>query len=345
MSKYYLKSLCIAFGVLIAGCGESNTQQSGQPVTQAGEAGNIAPAALTEITIAQFGQVFLYLPLYVANDKGFFAEEGLDVTIVSTGGDDRTFAAVSSGSAQLGVADPAFVAIAAEQGLEGKVIASIVNGVTFWGVTYDQTIPQISEVNDFASKRIAVYTAPSTNYTVMKDILDNAEGGAVAGEIVQGAFGSLIAMLKAGQADIAMELEPVASIAVADGARIVYSMVDSFGDFAFTGLTATTDYLQSSPEVAQAAINGISRAMEYIYSDFDGALEVAVNEFPEVDESSLRNALQRLTSEGVIPRTPILTEEAWDKAIQLRKDVGDITGEGSYAANVDMTFAQRATTQ
>ena len=89
---------------------------------------------LTKIKVAQFADVFLYMPLYIAKDKGFFEQQGLDVEIVSTGGDDKTYAAVIGGDAQFGIADPTFVAIARTKGQGGQVVASIVNGVPFWGV-------------------------------------------------------------------------------------------------------------------------------------------------------------------------------------------------------------------
>ncbi|MBA4027179.1 MAG: hypothetical protein C0473_02955, partial [Cyanobacteria bacterium DS3.002] len=79
------------------------------------------PAKAKPITIAQFGHVFLYMPLYVAVRKGFFKEEGLDVRLVSTGGDEKTFTAVITGNAQFGVSDPTFTAIARERGQGGKV--------------------------------------------------------------------------------------------------------------------------------------------------------------------------------------------------------------------------------
>ncbi len=40
---------------------------------------------LRRITIAQFGDFFLYAPLYIAVDDGFFRQHGLDVSIVNTG--------------------------------------------------------------------------------------------------------------------------------------------------------------------------------------------------------------------------------------------------------------------
>jgi NitT/TauT family transport system substrate-binding protein len=298
--------------------------------------------ASEKITIAQFGHVFLYLPLYIAERQGFFDDQGLDVTLVSTGGDEKTFAAVASGSAQFGVADPTFVAIARQQGQGGQVVASLVNGVTFWGVTFNEDIEPITSPEGFAGLRIATYTAPSTNYSVMRSILDNAPEGPVSARIVEGAFGSLLSMLKADQADIAMELEPVASIAAADGAQVVYSMVEAFGEFAFTGLAVSDEYLNESPETIQKVVNALQEAINFAYSDVEGALAVAVAEFPEVDPKVLESALKRLLDEGTIPRRLVLSREAWEKAISVRKQNGDLKQGGAYEDNVNMHFAEKA---
>ncbi len=75
-----------------------------------------AGTAKEKMTIAQAGDFFLYAPLYVALDSGIFEQEGLDAAITTTGGDDKTWAAVVSGSAQFGVADPTFVAVSTERG-------------------------------------------------------------------------------------------------------------------------------------------------------------------------------------------------------------------------------------
>lgn len=71
------------------------------------------PAQRRKITIAQAGDFFLYAPLYIAIDAGLFSKRGLDVSLVSTGGDEKTWAAVVSNSASFGVADPTFVAVSA----------------------------------------------------------------------------------------------------------------------------------------------------------------------------------------------------------------------------------------
>lgn len=320
--------LPILSAVLLSACGKSE-----EPKT--------APQK-EKVTFAQFGHVFLYLPLYVAKSKGYFDELGLDVSLVSTGGDEKTFAAVASGSAQYGVADPVFTAIAREQGKGGKVIASLVNGVPFWGVAFVRDVKDISAPTDFAGMRIATYPSPSTNYAVMSDTLQNA-GKPVKATIVQGAFGSLLAMLKSGQADVAMELEPVTSIAVADGGKVVYSAARQFGDFAFTGITVSDDYLAKNPKQVQSVVNALAKAIAFVRNDFEGALAVAKSEFNDVPEPVLRSALKRVLDDNVIPRSVVLDERAWSKSVDIRKKLGEIKGSATYAENVDMRFAQQAT--
>lgn len=294
------------------------------------------------VTIAQFGHMFLYLPLYVAQVNGYFTNEGLDVKIISTGGDEKTFAAVVSDNAQFGVADPTFSAIAKERGNGGWVVASLVNGVPFWGIAFRDDIKPVNDAKSFKGLRIACYAAPSTSYTVTKKLLLN-NGKPVDAKIVQGSpTGSIVAMLRANQADIALELEPAASIAVNQGAHIVCSLQKQFGDFAITGLTVTERFRANNRQTVQAVVNALARAMQFIHKDFDGTVRIAKMEFPEVDEKTLRLALRRMLDEGTIPASPNMTEQAWRKAISLRQETGDLKGEGAYEQNVDMTFAKAA---
>ncbi len=214
-----------------------------------------------QITIAQYGHIFLYMPLYVAVDKGFFKEQGLDVKLVSTGGDEKTFTAVASGNAQFGVSDPTFVAIARQRGQGGKVVAGIVRRVPFSIITFKDNIKKVNKPSDFSGYRIATLPAPSTCYAVITKILQN-DGKPVKAKLVQGAYGTLPALLKANQADMAMEFEPNVSTLTKQGARILYSTTGYFGDAAFTGLMVSEGYMKDHKSEIQAAVNAISKAMK-----------------------------------------------------------------------------------
>ncbi|MBZ0188150.1 MAG: ABC transporter substrate-binding protein, partial [Candidatus Obscuribacterales bacterium] len=207
----------------------------------------------------------------------------------------------------------------------------------FWVVSLKQQIKPFERPTGFAGYKVATYSAPSTSYAVMKKILQN-DGNQIDAQIVEGAFGTLLPMLKAGQADLAMTIEPMVSIAVNEGAQIVYSPANLLGDFAFTGLTVSDEFSKKHPQTIQKTVNALARSMSFIHSDFEGALGVAREEFPEVPPAVLKNALRRLIDQGTIPKNPALDSGAWNKAVELRKEIGDLEGPATFEDNVDMTF-------
>ncbi|MGK7898770.1 MAG: ABC transporter substrate-binding protein [Xenococcus sp. (in: cyanobacteria)] len=299
---------------------------------------NQTTGKLQKVTIAQFGDFFLYAPLYVAIDAGFFEKNGLDVSLVSTGGDEKTWAAVFSKSASFGVADPTFIAIAESRGQPGKVIANVVNGVPFWGVTLDPNI-KVQEPKDLNDYSVATLPAPSTAYTLQRDMF--LDGG-LKPNIRQGAFGTLLAQLRAKQVDIALELEPNVSQAVTDGASIAYSLGDVFGDFAITGFTVTPKLLEEQPELAENAVCSLQMALDFIRKDKEAALKILEKRFPEVKKEVATAALDRVIKDGIIPEDVATGEAAWDKAIALRQEVGDIENPKSFETYVDNKFAEKA---
>jgi NitT/TauT family transport system substrate-binding protein len=290
----------------------------------------------TRITIAQAGDFYLYAPLYVAKDKGFFAKRGLDVSIVSTGGDDKTWAAVISESAQFGIADPTFIAIASQRGQPGKIIATIVNGVPFWGIAKSPKIAAISQPSGLNHYTVATFPSPSTAYTLQKQMFERA---GLQPKIREGAFGTLLALVQANQADIALELEPNVSQQLENGYHIVYSMADVYGDFTITGLTTTPRYIQAHKSIVQAVVSALAESLTFIHSQPDECADLLARRFPEVKRTVAVAALRRVLAAGIIPSTPVVAETAWRKALKLRIDSGDLKPPTEPMSYVDNSFA------
>lgn len=314
---------------------DQRSQNSPQIPGQFGQA--FAEEKLEEVKVAQFADVFLYMPVYLADGKGFFKEQGLSVTLISTGGDDKTFAAVISGDVHFGIADPTFVAIARSKGQPGKVIASVVNGVPFWGVTKNSDVPQIKEPKQLEGFTVATFPSPSTAFTLQKQMF---EGAGLKPQIRQAAFGALLPLLEAGAVDIALELEPNVSTAVKQGARVVYSMAEMYGDFAITGVTTREALIAENPDLVQKFVNAIQQAQSYAHANPDTTAAFALKRFPNLDPVIVAQALKRIIASKTLPKNTLISETAWEKACQLRIDAGDLPAID--AAAVDNTFAEKA---
>ena len=61
-----------------------------------------AEESFTKVTLNEVAHSIFYAPQYVAIEEGYFAEEGLDLTLVTGFGADKTMTAVISGEADIG---------------------------------------------------------------------------------------------------------------------------------------------------------------------------------------------------------------------------------------------------
>ncbi len=292
------------------------------------------------ITIAQVADFFLYAPLYVAKDAGFFEQQGLTVEITSAGGDDKVWSAVVGGSAQFGVGDPTFIAISDQQGQPGRVVSSIVSGVPFWGIALSTNIPTISRPEQLRGYTVATFPAPSTAYTLQADMF---RSGRLEPAIRQGAFGALLPILRARQADIALELEPNVSTAVREqNARVVYSLASQYGEFATTGLVTTPTFIRDNPSTVRDIVCALQKALDYIHARPDQTLQILVRRFPDIPSQVARDALTRVLEARIIPTVAPISPSAWEKALELRLRAGDLRAAAAIDRYVDNTFAEQA---
>ena len=67
-----------------------------------GNSGSAATDDLTKVTLNEVAHSIFYAPQYVAIENGYFAEEGIDLELVTGFGADKTMTAVLSGEADIG---------------------------------------------------------------------------------------------------------------------------------------------------------------------------------------------------------------------------------------------------
>lgn len=83
------------------GCGGSGSGGDGAaPFTVT--AGKNEEKELTKVTLNEVAHSIFYAPQYVAIEEGYFAEEGLDLTLVTGFGADKVLTALISGEADIG---------------------------------------------------------------------------------------------------------------------------------------------------------------------------------------------------------------------------------------------------
>jgi NitT/TauT family transport system substrate-binding protein len=227
-----------------------------------------------KITIAVGGKtLFYYLPLSVAERKGYFKEEGLEVEIPDFAGGAKALQALVGGSADMvsGAYEHTINMVAKKQPIKAVVLQAKYSSIVL--LLPKDKAARYKGGKDLKGLKIGV-TAPgsSTNMFVnnllAKDGLKPTDVSIVGVGTGSGAF----AAMEKGEIDAMSNLDPVISqleatgkyVAVADS-RTEKGMKDIYGgDYHASVIYITDEYIKKNPRTVQAVVNAMVRADKWI---------------------------------------------------------------------------------
>ena len=227
-----------------------------------------------KITIAVGGKtLFYYLPLTVAERKGYFKEEGLEVEIPDFPGGARALQAMVGGSADMvsGAYEHTINMVAKKQPIKAVVLQAKYSSIVL--LLPKDKAAKYKSAKDLKGLKIGV-TAPgsSTNMFVnnllAKDGLKPTDVSIVGVGTGSGAF----AAMEKGEIDALSNLDPVISqleatgkfVPVADS-RTEKGMKDIYGgDYHASVIYITEEFIKKNPNTVQAVVNAMVRANRWI---------------------------------------------------------------------------------
>ncbi|MBL0918993.1 MAG: ABC transporter substrate-binding protein [Hydrogenophaga sp.] len=225
-------------------------------------------------TIAVGGKnLFYYLPLTIAEQLGYFKDEGLDLTIVDFAGGARALQAVVGGSAD--VVSGAFEHTVNMQFKGQPMRAFALQGLApqiVLGVN-PKTMPNFKTVADLKGKKIGV-TAPGSSTNVLVNFV-LAKAGLKPSDVSivgVGASNGAVAAMRSGQIDAMSNLDPVVTLLQRSGdlkivtdTRIVSEAEKVFGGPMPAGcLYCPQPFIDKNPNTVQAMANAMVRANKWI---------------------------------------------------------------------------------
>lgn len=304
-----------------------------------------AGGGTTTVRVNQAFQSLLYLPLYIAEDAGYFADEGIDIEIATGGGGTQSWSAVLGGSAEFSIQDPVFVPMARESGGDGTVVAGIQNAPTVFILGTDDT-PLHDDLSHLEGSRVVVSPEPDTTWALMTLMIDEHDLEDVS--LVNVPIGNELAAVISGQADYALAVEPQVSQGETEGLHVVYSFSadPSWSPFAFSSLTGLPSWIEENPEAAQGVVTAFERASRLIYDEPDTAVEIAQQYFPDIDGEIVDAAVRRMIDARGYPENVLITPEAWENNLRIADLVGNVeeypSDDTSYESNVNTELAENA---
>ena len=313
--------------VLMSGCG-GNAKSGGQKVT------------LNEVAHSIF-----YAPMYVAIEEGYFAEEGIDLELVTGFGADKTMTAVLSGSADIGF-----------MGSESSIY-TYVGGAEDYVVNFAQLTQRAGN--------FLVSREPIENFRWEmlkgKDVLGGRAGGMpeMVFEYILAKnristdqlqidqsidFGSTAAAFSGGQGDFTVEFEPHATALEQKGeGYVVASLGEESGYIPYTAFCAKRSYLEKNEELVQGFTNALQKGMDYVAThSAEEIADVIKPQFQETQKETLVAIVDRYAKQDTWKQDLVFEREAFDLLLRILEDAGVLQEKVPYEELVTCEFANKA---
>ena len=303
MKKFFILVLAILSTVILSACGAPQSQKS---------------APLPKLTIGLMPDVDS-LPFIIAQEKGYFKEEGLDIELQQFKSAMDRDAALQSGTLDGDVSDMLAVAFAKDGGFDVKV-TSYTDG------SYKLIAGAAESATDakaLAGKDVAVSRNTIIEYVTDQILAKAGMTGDSINKVIIPQIPTRLEMLQNGKLAAATLPEPMASIAVANGCHYVTGS-DQLG--INPGVIMFTEKsTQDKKASIQAMYRAYNKAVKYLnetpqaeYMD----LVIEKGGFPQASKESLKPPQYH---EATLPKTSDVTD-----CIAWLKDKGLIQESYSY---------------
>ncbi|HTP97384.1 MAG TPA: ABC transporter substrate-binding protein [Burkholderiales bacterium] len=264
-----------------------------------------------KVTLAVGGKtLFYYLPLTIAERKGYFKDEGLDVQIVDFPGGAKSLEALIGGSADVvsGAYEHTINMQARGQPIVAIALQGRYNGIVL--AVNKSKAAQVKSVKDLKGMKVGV-TAPgsSTNMMVSSLLAKSGLRPDDVSFIGVGASAGAVAAMKKGSIDAISNLDPVINKLETDGdvqvlidTRTAKGMKEVYGgDYHAGCIYVTAAWLKKNPNTAQAIVNAMVRADLWLQkARVDDIVATVPPEYYGADVSLYKVALYK-NQEGFSP--------------------------------------------
>ena len=301
-----------------------------------------------KIVLNEVAHSIFYAPMYVAIEEGYFAEEGLDVELVTGFGADKTMTAVLSGEADIGF-----------MGAEASIY------------TYNEG------ANDYVVN-FAQLTQRAGNFLVAREEMpdftwDDLRGKTVLGgrkggmpEMVfeyilkqQGIdpqtdvninqsidFGSTAAAFaeQGAEADFTVEFEPGATTLEEEGkGYVVASLGEDSGYVPYTSFSAKKSYIADHPEEIQKFVNALQKGMDFVQGHTPEEIAAVIApQFPETKDSTLTTIVTRYYEQDTWKEDLVFEKESFELLQDILESAQELEKRADYADLVTTEFAEAA---
>lgn len=267
---------------------------------------------LIKVRLAEVTHSSFYTPLYVAIEKEYFEEVGLDVELILTSGADKVSAAVLSNDVEIGFAGAESAIYIYEQ--EEADYLQIFAGLT---KRDGQFIIARDSYEDFSLKDLygkEILVGRSTGMPALNFLNGLKNMGIDIDKInvnYSVEFAALSGSFIGGTGDFVNLFEPNATALEKEGyGKVVASIGQMSGEVPYTAFYARKSYIEENSDVIDAFTKAIAKAITYtMNNDSEVIAKDIINQFPDTSIEDLTQMIERYKEYDCWLESPFVSEE------------------------------------
>jgi NitT/TauT family transport system substrate-binding protein len=293
--------------------------------------------------MSPFHSVF-YAPQFVAIHRGFFAEEGLDVSAEAAGGGRTTVSALIDGSIDIGLGGIMRSLDLADR--DGRLLPHFIEVNSRNGFFLLAREPRPSFAwSDLAGREVISFAEAPTPWQCMLTVLRKNGVDPARVRITRDLpTAQAVAAFRAGRGDFLEQGQTVTEQLLAEGAAfVVASMGDATGPVPFSSFMTTPAFLARERPLLERFTRAVYRTQRWMAEaparDIAAAIAPA---FPDVDPVIREKAIDRYLRQATWARDPVIRRPGYEYLQRILLDGGFIKREHRYEDLVDTTIAEAA---
>jgi NitT/TauT family transport system substrate-binding protein len=300
------------------------------------------PGAARELILAEPGHSIGFLPIYLANQKGYFRDEGIELKITAMSTPAFVNAVLTSDAFTfLGSVD--HNALAKVNGKELKAVVDLDGRANIYLMARKDLMPVTTDMATFLrDKRIAVSGFGGTPNNMLRYLLAKwgLEPGRDVTLIESSSAATISAIVKNRQAEVGVSREPIITQAYSQGVwgQPIYNVARELGPYTDTAVSVRGDSLAREPALVRSLVKAVMRGLLYVNTHQAEMLEAAKLEFPTAAPEDLQASLSRSFADGIFSVDGFIPPKAWETGEAVIRQAGILKAPVAYNEVIDMRF-------
>lgn len=289
-----------------------------------------------KITISEVTHSLFYAPMYIAKEKGFFKEEGLDIDIITSPGADKVMASLLSKDATIGLMGPEASIYVYNNGQKDYAVnfaqLTRTDGSFLLGrdkneiFTYDnlkgKTI--IGGRQGGMPEMVLEYILKEKGYSITRNGKDLSKDINIRTDI---AFDVMTAAFVNGEADYVTAFEPNATeLEMMNKGYILSSLGEELNtSIPYTCFSILKSNLETKKEQIRKFVKAIEKALSYTLNhEANELVPLLKKDFSTSSNEEIEKVLTNYKKIKAWPETTKFSKESFDKLIDIVKLAGEL---------------------